>query len=191
MWEEREGTRRDELVALRKRHERMLADLARERRCLAERIDQLLDKQRKLTRLINALAEDGPALEGTPSQDFRGALDWPLKGEVTARFGPRLDPRYRTEMPHTGIDVEVPIGGEVRAIFPGQVLYASQFEGYGTMVVLYHPGRVFTLYAGLEDLRVGKDDMLSLEDVLGTAVGTLYFEVRLENQPEDPLLWLR
>ena len=108
-----------------------------------------------------------------------------------AGFGPRLDPRYRTEVPHNGLDVEVAAGTEVRAIFPGKVLYAAQFEGYGTMVVVYHSGRAFTLYAGLRSLAVAKDDMLSLGEVLGTAAETLYFEIRIDNQPEDPADWLR
>ncbi len=191
-WQGREQQRRDGLAALRRRHERLLAELEDQRRRLAERAEVLADKERKLTRLIASLVEDGPAtLSGTPIQEFRGALDWPARGEVTAGFGPRLDPRYRTEVPHNGLDIEIPAGTEVRAIFPGQVLYASQFEGYGTMVVVYHPGGVFSLYAGLEELSVAKDDVLSLGDVLGTAVGTLYFEIRIDNQPEDPVAWLR
>ena len=190
-WQRREAERRDGLVASRRRHQRLLAELEAQRRRLAARADELADKERKLSRLIDSLVGDGPDLAGTPIQEFRGALDWPARGEVAAGFGPRLDPRYRTEVPHNGLDVEVAAGTEVRAIFPGKVLYAAQFEGYGTMVVVYHSGRAFTLYAGLRSLAVAKDDMLSLGDVLGTAVGTLYFEIRIDNQPEDPADWLR
>lgn len=192
LWQRREEERRDELVAVRRRYEGVLLQVEAERRRLAERADALQDKERKLVRLIASLAAEGPRpLAGTPIQDFRGVLDWPARGEVTTGFGPRRDPRYRTEVPHNGLDIAVADGVPVRAVFPGQVLYASQFEGYGTMVVLYHPGRVFTLYAGLRELSVEKDDVLSLGDVLGTASGTLYFEIRSENQPQDPRGWLR
>jgi septal ring factor EnvC (AmiA/AmiB activator) len=191
-WQRRERQRRDVLLATRRRHERLLAELEAQRRRLAARADELQDKERKLTRLIASLVEGSRAsLAGTPIQEFRGALDWPARGEVTASFGPRRDPRYRTEVPHNGVDIETDPGTGVRAIFPGQVLYAAQFEGYGTMVVVYHPGRVFTLYAGLEELSVAKGDMVSLGDVLGRALGKLYFEIRVENQPEDPAEWLR
>jgi len=191
-WRQQEQERRDRLVTVRRRHERLLARVVEERRRLASRSEDLQDKERKLSRLITSLAGDDFApLDGTPLQEFRGVLDWPAAGEVAGGFGPRRDPRYRTEVPHNGIDLATDAGAEVRAIYPGRVLYASQFEGYGPMVVVYHAGHVFTLYAGLEDLRVGKGDMLSLGSVLGTSTGTLYFEIRIENQPEDPLGWLR
>ncbi len=190
-WQLLERQRRDELVALRRRHEGLLVQLEREQRRLSDRAGELQDKERKLVRLIAALVEDSPApLAGTPIQQFRGVLDWPLRGEVTAEFGPRRDPRYRTEVPHNGLDITA-AGAEVRSVFPGTVLYASHFEGYGTMVVLFHPGRVFTLYAGLQELSVATEDVVSLADVLGTASETLYFEIRVENQPEDPRRWLR
>ena len=43
----------------------------------------------------------------------------------------------------------------------------------------------------LPALRVGKEDMLSLGDAVGLASEKLYFEIRVENRPEDPLGWLR
>lgn len=190
-WRLREEQRRDELVVLRGRHERLLEAAARERRRLAAAARELQEKERKLARLIASHLGQGTSLEGTPIQEFRGVLDWPLRGDLTAGFGSRRDPRYRTEVPHKGIDLRTDPGGEVRAVFPGQVVYAAPFEGYGPMVVLYHPGRVFTLYAGLAEVRPGKGDMVSLGEVLGTAAGSLYFEIRVENQPEDPLRWLR
>ncbi len=95
-------------------------------------------------------------------------------------------------VPHNGIDIAVGGDGrEIRAVFPGEVLFASQFEGYGQMVVVHHPGRVFTLYSGLSSISVTKGDVLPLGTVVGSAADQVYFEIRLENQAEDPLLWLR
>ncbi len=192
VWRQREQERRDTLAAMRRRQERTLAQVARERQRLMQRTKALQDKERKLAKLIGSLLEGRLSpLGGTPIQDFRGALDWPVTGDVTAKFGPRLDPRYRTEVPHNGIDIASTTGAEVRSIFPGQVLYASEFEGYGPMVVVHHPGRVFTLYAGLGELQVGKGDKLALGHILGSATDVLYFEIRIEDQPQDPLGWLR
>jgi len=191
-WQERERQRHEALVLVRRRHEGLIEQVARERRRLARRTLALQDKERKLARLIGSLIEEGQAgLAGAPIQEFRGVLDWPARGELIGRFGPRRDPRYQTEVPHNGLDLAVDEGTEVSAIFPGKVLYSAHFEGYGPMVVLHHPGHVFTLYAGLTELWVEKSDVVSLGDVLGVAAGTLYFEVRAENQPEDPLHWLR
>lgn len=198
-WRRREVERRDDLVRLRRRQERLLEEVARQRRELARQADELEDKERKLSRLIASLVGAGAApLAGTPIQEFHGVLDWPVAGQVVGGFGPRRDPRYQTEVPHNGVDIAVdaPAGAgarvaEVRAVFPGEVLFASQFEGYGQMVVLHHPGRVFTLYSRLTELRVAKGDVVSLGTVVGVATDLLYFEIRRENQAEDPLLWLR
>lgn len=188
-WQARESERRDELAAMRRRHELLLEKVAAERRRLALRADALEEKERKLARLIDSLVGADGSLGGQPIQDFRGALDWPVRGEVVGEFGTRRDPRYRTEVPHNGLDI---LSTEmVRAVFPGEVLFADHFAGYGRMVVVHHPGRVFTLYAGLDDLRVGKGDVVSLGSVLGQATEQLYFEIRHENQPEDPRNWLR
>jgi septal ring factor EnvC (AmiA/AmiB activator) len=58
-------------------------------------------------------------------------------------------------------------------------------------VIVQHPGRAFTLYAGLGETAVGQGAVLSLGESLGVAGEQLYFEIRIQNRPEDPLLWLR
>jgi septal ring factor EnvC (AmiA/AmiB activator) len=186
-----EQTRRHELVAARQRKVALLARVERERSALATRAVELADRERKLAAFLDLLYDrSGGALAGAPIQQFRGILDWPAAGRVVARFGPRLDPRYHTQVPHNGIDLETVAGSEVKAVYPGKVLYAAPFEGYGLTVVVHHPGRVFTLYAGLEELRKAKDDMVSLTETVGLAADRLYFEIRVENHPEDPLSWL-
>jgi septal ring factor EnvC (AmiA/AmiB activator) len=191
-WIARETARRGELVAARRRKAVLLARVERERRDLASRADELTDKARKLASFLDLLyGSNGAALAGTPLQQFRGVLDWPAQGRVTERFGPRLDPRYHTQVPHNGIDLATTPGSEVKVVFPGKVLFAAAFEGYGPTVVVLHPGRVFTLYAGLAQLKAGKEDMVSLGDTVGLAADRLYFEIRVENRPDDPLGWLR
>ena len=119
--------------------------------------------------------------------EFRGVLDWPVSGRVVQGFGMRLDPQYKTRVPHNGLDLNTRAQTTVQAIFPGKILFAAPFQGYGLTVVIHHPGRVFTLYAGLEGLRVRQGDMVSLGQALGPSTGKLYFEIREENQPVDPL----
>jgi septal ring factor EnvC (AmiA/AmiB activator) len=191
-WIERATVRRGELVAARRRKAVVLARVERERRDLAARAGELADKERKLAGFLDLLyGSNAGALAGTPLQQFRGVLDWPVQGRVTERFGPRLDPRYRTQVPHNGIDLATAPGAEVKVVFPGKVLFAAAFEGYGPTVVVLHPGRVFTLYAGLAELKAAREDMVSLGDTVGLAADKLYFEIRVENRPDDPLGWLR
>jgi septal ring factor EnvC (AmiA/AmiB activator) len=188
----REALRLEQLRRTESRQKVLLASLNPEERELSEKTERLADKERKLANLLAFLVgRNTTPLSGEPIQSFRGVLDWPVEGRVTAGFGPRLDPRYKTRVPHNGIDLETVPGSPVRVVFPGRVLYAAPFQGYGMTVVVHHPGRVFTLYAGLDRLQVGVDDMLSLGAVLGGVGEKLYFEIRLENKPQDPVNWLR
>jgi septal ring factor EnvC (AmiA/AmiB activator) len=189
---EQEASRLETLRALEGRQRRLLAEVEEARITVTAQTATLLDKERKLANLLDFLyGRTTTNLAGTPLQEFRGVLDWPVAGEVVTGFGPRLDRRYQTRVPHNGIEIAPDSEGSVKVVFPGKVVFAAPFQGYGLTVVVHHPARVFTLYAGLANLEVASDDMLSLGDVLGQAGDSLYFEIRVENQPEDPLLWLR
>ncbi len=191
-WIRAEQARREQLAAVVQHKQRLLARLEKEGRTLAARTEELADRERKLAAFLDLLygrTQGSPS--GTPMQEFRGVLDWPVEGKVSTGFGSILDPRYKTRVPHNGVALTVQAGADVKVVFPGRVLYAAPFQGYGNTVIVQHPGRVFSLYAGLSGIKVGKEDMLSLGDAVGLSTDRLYFEIRVENQPEDPLNWLR
>lgn len=191
-WRDQESERRGQLVHLRARQAEVLARAAAERRDLDAETAALEERATGLARFINALiTSDSSALSGTPIQNLRGSLDWPVAGTVNVPFGPRRDSRYRTEVPHRGIEIATTAGSYVRAVFPGEVMFASLFEGYGPMVVIGHPGKVYSLSAGLERLNVRKGDVVSLGDVVGVSAETTYFEIRVDNEPQDPERWLQ
>ncbi|MEL7059189.1 MAG: peptidoglycan DD-metalloendopeptidase family protein [Acidobacteriota bacterium] len=190
-WRGREQVRRDELAAAESRRREVLERVGRERRRLAAETEALEAKARKLSRFVAALGGASEDLLGEPLDEFRGVLDWPADGEVAIGFGPRRERRYRTEVPHNGLTLTTDPGSRVRAVFPGEVRFAADFEGYGPTVIVQHAGRAFTLYAGLALLNVEKGEVISLGDVVGAASDSLYFEIRVRNEPRDPRAWLR
>jgi septal ring factor EnvC (AmiA/AmiB activator) len=191
-WLARRETRRRQLFGARQRKAVLLARAEDERRSLTGQAEALAAREKKLSDFLDLLyGRNATGLAGAPVQGFRGVLDWPVKGKVTEGFGVRLDPRYHTQVPHNGLSLATQPGAEVRAVYPGRVLFAAPFSGYGPTVVVLHPGRVFSLYAGLLELKVSRGGMVSLNDIVGLATGELYFEIRVENRPEDPRTWLR
>lgn len=191
-WFVQQQRRRDELARLEANRERLLERARREGERLADRALELGDRARKLSAFVDFLYGRNPdALAGLPIQDFRGVLDWPVRGRVVTGFGPRLDPRYKTRVPHNGVDIAAAPGATVVVVYPGKVVFAAPFEGYGPTVVVQHAGRAFTLYAGLAEVSVARDDMLSLQQAVGVAASGLYFEIRIGNRPQDPLSWMR
>jgi septal ring factor EnvC (AmiA/AmiB activator) len=191
-WVEQESVRLAQLSRLRQQQRTILARLEREGSKISAEAERLRKKEVKLANFLDFLyGRAGTPLSGTPMNRFQGVLDWPVKGKVTTGFGPRLDSRYRTQVPHNGLEITTRPNSEARVVFPGKVLFAAPFQGYGLTAVVNHPGRFFTLYAGLQRLQVKQGDMVSLGAVVGRTGEHLYFELRVENQPVDPREWLR
>jgi septal ring factor EnvC (AmiA/AmiB activator) len=88
-------------------------------------------------------------------------------------------------------------GAPVRTIHEGIVAFADTFAGFGNLVIVDHGSRTFSLYGNLLDVTVKRGARVEPGQVLGsvgtTAAGPagLYFEMRVDGQPVDPLQWLR
>ncbi len=127
-----------------------------------------------------------------------GNLDWPVQGEIVARFGRAVHPVYRTEIVNNGIDIAAPRGTPVRAIGAGEVVYADWNAGYGLMVILDHEGGYYSVYAHLESAdaavgeRVGKGTVIGAVGESGSLTGPLlHFEIREGGRAVDPIAWLK
>jgi len=138
-----------------------------------------------------------------------GHLYPPATGPITQLFGPT---DFSLEFPftyqgvyyphfHTGLDIGIGTGTPVRAAEAGTVVLATTNTGpdgkpvgYGTYVVIYHGGDLFTLYGHLSELgvtagqRVATGEVIGLSGSTGNSTGPhLHFEVRQGQVPVDPL----
>ncbi len=170
---------------------RLEADQEKRRQALEE----LRQAQAALERLARTGQGVAPALD---IRRFRGLLDWPAEGTVRASFGNRVHPRFRTAVPHPGLDIEAPEGSDFRAVFDGTVLYAAWLHGYGLTVLVDHGHGIVSVYAHASVLVVEQGEPVVRGQVLGSVGDTgslegpyLYFELREAGRPVDPLHWLR
>ena len=76
--------------------------------------------------------------------------------------------------------------------------FADWFKGYGKLVILDHGRGYYSLYAQASELKVSEGDSVTSGQVLGlvgdtdSLVGSsLYFEIRKNGVPQDPLRWLK
>jgi murein DD-endopeptidase MepM/ murein hydrolase activator NlpD len=129
---------------------------------------------------------------------FKGLLDWPAAGEVSAGFGSAIHPQFGTKVPHPGLDIEAPANSEFRSVFDGTVVYAAWMRGYGLTAIVDHGQGVMTVYAHASALVVEPGDEVERGQMLGLVGQTgslrgpyLYFEVRIDGDAVDPLDWLR
>lgn len=174
---------------------RMLAELDERRDLAAQYVAELQQAQVELERTI-ATTDARPAAAALPIRPFMGDLPWPLKGQVSARFGRVPAGRFGTSIVRNGIEVAGVEGAVATAVHEGTVAYAAPFAGFGTLVILDHGGSAFTLYGHLQEAVVSAGTNVSRGAPIGrigvtpSGGAALYFEVRIDGRPVDPLQWL-
>ena len=137
------------------------------------------------------------AMVTVPLRPFQGELDWPARGRVLTRFGQERHPRYGTAIVRNGIGIATAGAVPVRAVHDGRVAFADTFEGFGRLVIVDHGQQAFSLYGYLDGIDVPRGGRVGVGTVIGRAgrspAGTpmLYFELRVDARPVDPLQWLK
>lgn len=129
---------------------------------------------------------------------YKGKLPKPLKGKIVQGFGDYIHPKFKTKLPHTGVDFQAPYGSLVSSIFDGEVVFADWLSGYGYTVIVSHPQGFYSLYSHLDKIDVKKGDILKKEQKLGLSGGDptknftgIYFELRQGKTAVDPVLWFK
>lgn len=158
--------------------------------------DRLASDRKRLESLIAELARaKRPAQRGLDVAARGGGLDWPVQGRLVGRFGePRAGGRLRWQ----GVMFEAPAGSEVRAVAPGVVVFSDWLRGFGMLAIIDHGDGWMSLYGSVDAIYKRRGDPVELHEVIATVgqsggetkVG-LYFEMRHNEVPKDPLAWLR
>lgn len=219
--EERLQARRTEALELRASATSALAAAraaASERQQLLARVSGQRDEQLRVVQelerarmaLDSTVAAYRPAAEGSrgeapaaprvavlPLEQRRRQLPWPARGAVAQPFGQRRDPRFGTTIVRNGIDITAAAGTAVRAVHAGTVAFADSFDGFGRLVIVDHGGGAFSLYGYLSRTLLAQGAPVAAGEVLGevgeapTGGPALYFELRVDGRPVDPLQWLQ
>ena len=132
-----------------------------------------------------------------PLRPFRGQIEPPVPGEVTVPFGAPRPTEFGTTIAGGGIELAATPGESVYAIHEGEVVSVGTFEGLGTLVIVSHGDQAFSLYGYLASLAVHEGGQVDERAELGTAGvsptgdATVYFELRIDGRPVDPVEWLK
>jgi murein hydrolase activator len=125
---------------------------------------------------------------------LRGRLALPVRGELANRFG---SPRQDGAMAWKGLFIAAPGGETVRAIADGRVVFADWLRGFGNLLIIDHGdsymslyGYNETLYRQVGDLIRGGDRIAAVGNTGGHQDSGLYFEMRHEGRPFDPMTWV-
>jgi lipoprotein NlpD len=121
------------------------------------------------------------------------AIRWPTSGAVVSRFAAPVG-----GLPNNGLDLAAFAGMTVRTAAAGTVLFAgTEPERFGQLILIDHGKGWVTAYAYLGKVNVKEGQVLKAGQpvaIIGTSGEakrpTLHFELRRNNIPRDPALYL-
>lgn len=163
--------------------------------------NQLLEELKQEAENLSRTLDRSVSLTGEPLAGFKplkGSLTWPLSGKVISSFGKKKSRRFNTYTINNGIEISPSGSDEVAAILDGEVVFSDYFRGYGNLLILQHTHSFHTLYGHCakfiktKGARVKRGEVIALAGNSGTTTDKiLYFEIRENLKPSDPLQWLR
>ena len=173
----------------------LIRDIDRRRDLNAQLAGELQSAQQHVQAALRDLATGATNADAVslPLRPFRGDIPWPVAGTVARRFGRTASASGASN----GIEIAALEGTDARAVHDGVVAFAGTFAGFGNLVILDHGSQSFSLYGDLLDIAVKKGGRVDQGQRVGTVGATssgasgLYFELRVDGQPVDPLQWLR
>lgn len=168
----------------------------RQRDFNARMLEELKNEEVKLTDFLNQ--KTGPQAAATVNFGLlRGKLAWPLPGTIISSFGKKKSSRFNTYTFNNGIEIKPLQSDEIRAVHGGEIIFSDYFKGYGNLLIIQHPGNFYSLYGHCEKFIKKQDDRVEPGEVIAWAGNSgslygkcLYFEIRQNLKPQDPLLWL-
>src|SRR4030043_712742 len=151
---------------------------------------ELEERAKELQAFINKLEREKSqfAYGKSKHETLKGKLMPPVQGKVISLF---------KEKGQNGIEIKAPVGAEIRAILPGKILYADWFKGFGNIVIIDHGDHTVTVSGYCSQLlkkagdTVSQGEVVALVGSAGSLKGPcLYFEIRHQGKPEDPMYWI-
>ncbi|MDO9387858.1 MAG: peptidoglycan DD-metalloendopeptidase family protein [Thiobacillus sp.] len=132
---------------------------------------------------------------GKPFSGLKGSLRLPVAGELMNRFGA---PREGGGVSWKGLFIRATEGAAVKAIAAGQVVFAEWLRGFGNLIIVDHGEGYMSLYSNNESLYKQVGERVQPGDAIATVGNSggqpdpgLYFEMRHQSRPVNPLLWVK
>ncbi len=138
-----------------------------------------------------------PRAAAMEPEGIRSGFQKPTTGRFADGFGFRIHPLTGKRAFHAGLDLAPGWGTRVMAAQTGRVVYAGIRAGFGRLIILDHGAGLTSWYAHLDEIlvkiqkEVKKGDLIGKVGKTGRVTGPhLHFEVRLNDKPQNPLLYL-
>ena len=180
--------KQEKLSAMREETLRKRLSFLRQARRLKQQRSKAQEEMHTLQAGIDRLETQLKRLHSHHLSAFKGRLSWPIKGRIVRGFG---------QEESDGLGFAVAGKTKVRSVFWGEVVYNDMLRGFGQVIILYHGGDYYSLYAFLSQSLVRSGQQVEKGEVIGRAGyypqaqgPGLYFELRQRQSPVNPRPWL-
>ena len=133
------------------------------------------------------------AFDGSNFAALKGKLSLPVRGEIMNRFGAS---REDTGVSWKGLFIRSSEGAEVKSVASGRVVFADWLRGFGNLLIVDHGSGYMSLYGNNQSLLKNVGDLVKGGDSIAEAGNSggneaygVYFELRYQSKPFDPLNW--
>jgi septal ring factor EnvC (AmiA/AmiB activator) len=193
-----------QLRAGRTQRARVLGSLTTRVQTREQQLSALQSQQAGLERLLEqlraqSLKRPAPSLPEPPDLAsifgrLRGQLIWPVQGRLSAVYGQQR----ASGVPWDGVLVDTARDSPVHSVAAGRVVYADWLPGLGLLMIVDHGAGYLSLYGHNDRLYRPVGAAVAAGEVIAAAGDTggrpspqLYFEIRRDGRPVDPMPWFR
>ena len=191
--------RRNQLQSQQQKRLKTIKQLANQISSQGTELKHKVQDQKRLQDLIESLSEaiNDLALpgQGDSIAKSKGKLSLPVKGKLLNTFGSK---RAGQNLRWDGLTIAAKAGTPVKAIHHGRVVFADYLRGQGLLLILDHGNGYLSLYGHNRALIAELGEWVNTGDVISQVGNTggrnteaLYFEIRSNGKPQDPLRWCK
>lgn len=197
--EEQVSARQQSLRTQKANREQTLAALNKD---ISERQDERTtleadrDRLEKLLREVEeAIASIPSPTETEPFAQRQGKLAWPAQGRLVAAFGGSM---AQGHLRRNGILLNTAEETEIKSVHYGRVVFSNWLRGFGMLTIVDHGEGYMTLYGHSSSLLTSPGDWVRAGETIalagrtgGTQDPAVYFELRHNGKPQNPIRWLQ
>lgn len=122
-------------------------------------------------------------------------LKLPVKGKVIYKYNSK---RSDTGTRWKGLFIKAKEGSNVKSVAAGQIIFSDWLRGFGNIIIIDHGKNYMSLYGNNESLLKQKGDYIKGGEVIalsgnsgGNKYNGLYYELRHNGKPFNPLKWTK
>jgi len=182
-----------------------IKDQQKKSRKLEQKIKKIIEEEIRLAREKIKRDKDNK-ISLTPEAQLlsdkfsanKGKLPWPLEqGLIIQKFGKQKHKVFgNIETFNNGINIATNKNAIIRTVFEGKISRIFFIKGEGKAVLINH-GEFFTVYSGLEEVKVKLGDNILAKEEIGKVLTRenddrteLHFEIWQGYDKQDPSAWL-